>query len=296
MSFKKIKDQPLVAAALKNALEKERLPHGLLFQGPVNSGQHEMAMELAKAVFCENKKGFESCDSCYHCRQIDQNTHPDFFTFGLEEDARDIKVEAIRDLIARANLKPFSASAKVFVIDPAERMNDVAQNAFLKILEEPMGRTIFVLISSSPQQLLPTIRSRVQTLHFTPVTQMEEKDPEKEKLQKGVVEYVFYHADQPLKSPDISKLKREDLSKIFDRLVNFHRDLLLLKVDAEEIIGNEEGLLEKKKLAKDFSEEEIMQRIELFGDAKEKVSENLNVKLVLSSLWESLASGVSARK
>ncbi|PIU39874.1 MAG: DNA polymerase III subunit delta', partial [Candidatus Omnitrophica bacterium CG07_land_8_20_14_0_80_50_8] len=166
MPFQKIANRPNVIPALRGAFEKGRLPHALLFQGPVNSGQREAAVELAKICFCENKKELAPCGSCAHCRQVNQNTHPDFFVLALGDEARELKVEAIRDLIAKANYKPFSACAKIFVIDQADRMNEIAQNAFLKTLEEPPGRTVFVLISSSPQQLLATIRSRVQTLHF----------------------------------------------------------------------------------------------------------------------------------
>ncbi len=295
MSFQKINNQPGVVAALKSALEKERLPHALLFQGPENSGQREAAAELAKAIFCENKKGSEACGSCYHCRQIDQNAHPDFFVLELAEDARELKVEEIRNLISRANFKPFSASAKVFVIDRADRMNDIAQNAFLKTLEEPLGRTVFVLISSSPQQLLATIRSRVQTLHFMPIADVQASDPDQQKFIRSVLEYVLYHADQPLKAPDLSKLSREELSGIFDRLMEFYRDLLLIKAGAAEVLGSEEGLFEKERLSQNFNEEELEKRIEFFSEMKEKISENLNVKLVLSFLWETLAS-VASRK
>ena len=135
MSFQKINNQPQVIEALKKAIEKDRLPHALLFQGPAGSGQRKAATELSKAIFCENKKGLESCETCYHCRQISQNTHPDFSLLEPEEDARDIKVEEIRQLIERASFKPFSANAKVFVIDQADRLNAIAQNAFLKTLE-----------------------------------------------------------------------------------------------------------------------------------------------------------------
>jgi DNA polymerase III delta' subunit len=289
MSFQKISNQPDVVAALRSALEKERLPHALLFQGPAGSSQRETAAELAKALFCVSKKGPESCDACYHCRQIDRNSHPDFLILEPEKDARDIKVEAIRNLMTRASLKPFNANAKVFVIDPADRMNDVSQNAFLKTLEEPLGRTFFLLISAAPDGLLPTIRSRVQILNFVPVTKGDEDQSVPSPLKKTVLEYVFYHAHEPLKAPDLSRLSREELARVLDTLIEAHRDLLLLKVDAGEILRADENLFEKERLAKTFNEEELEERIEFFGEIKEKLNVNLNVKLVLSCLWDTLA-------
>ena len=279
--------------ALKRAMEKDRLPHALLFQGPAGCGQREAAAELAKAIFCENKKGLESCDACYHCRQISQNTHPDFSLLEPEEDARDIKVEEIRQLIERASFKPFSANAKVFVINQAERLNTIAQNAFLKTLEEPLGRTTFVLISSSPEGLLATIRSRVQTLHFVPVTVPQPLEAEDGQLIRAVLEYVLQYFSEPLKAPDLSRLSREELSRVLDRLMEYHRELLILKQDAGEILGDQETLFEKEKFSKQFSEEELEERIEWFAEVKEKINENLNVRLTLSILWDSLASASS---
>lgn len=293
MSFQKITNQPRVVEALKKVLEKDRLPHAILFQGPAGCGQREVVSELAKAIFCENKQGLGSCDACYHCRQIDQNTHPDFFILEPAEDARDIKVEEVRELIARASFKPFNACAKVFVIDKADRMNDIAQNAFLKTLEEPQGRTTFVLISSSPERFLATIRSRVQTLHFMPAEKTKSADPENGPLAKAALEYVLNHASEPLKAPDLSKLGREELSSVLDRLMEYHRDLFILKAGAREILSDDEHLFEKERLAQGMSEEELEERIELFGEMKEKINTNLNVRLVLSILWDTLASASS---
>ena len=283
-------------AALKSALEKERLPHALLFQGPADSGQREAAAELAKVIFCESKKELEACDVCYHCRQVDQNTHPDFFVLELKEDARDIKVEEIREIMSRASFKPFSASAKIFVVDRAERMNDIAQNAFLKTLEEPLGRTVFVLISSAPERLLATIRSRVQVLNFLPVPKDQSLKDENAAIKREALEYTLYHAHEPLKAPDLSKLDREELSEVLDGLMEYHRDLLILKVGAGEIIPEEGNLFEKERFAKNFSEEELVERIEFFSEMKMKVHENLNIKLLLSVMWDALASVTSQKK
>ena len=289
MSFQKINNQPGLIAALKSTLEKKRLPHALLFQGPEGSGQRSVAAELAKAVFCENKNGLESCDTCYHCRQVDKNSHPDYFVLELSKDSRELKVEEIRDLISRANFKPFSAQAKVFVIDPADRMNPIAQNAFLKTLEEPLGRTVFILISQNPQQLLPTIRSRVQTLHFVPTGAWEEQSTSEQSLEKSVLEYVLYYSDQPLKAPDLSKLNRQKLSELMDRLIEFYRDLLVMGIGLPEMACQANDRLEKGKLSRHFDEEMLEDQIEFFGEIKEKINENLNVKLILSYLWDSLA-------
>src|SRR3990167_6808745 len=82
MSLLTFDRQNAVSKALQNALEKSKLSHGLLFQGPSHTGQIEMAKELAKALFCEKKGSLGSCESCTHCRQVNKNSHPDFMEIG----------------------------------------------------------------------------------------------------------------------------------------------------------------------------------------------------------------------
>jgi len=275
---------------LESAIEKKRLPHGLLFLGPANAGQRKTALELAKAVFCENKNGLESCGVCAHCKQVDQESHPDLTILEPEEDSRVIKIEEIRDLIAKANLKPFSANSKIFMIARAECMNDVAQNALLKTLEEPAGKAHFILISSSPEGLLATIRSRLQSLYFLPVRLEEALDPAEEELKRQILEYVRDGAERGARPPDFAKAERETIGRIFDGVIEFLRDALLLRAGAEELLFSSGGRLQKEELARQWDEETLGDRIELFAEFKEKITEgNINLKIALAVLWDKLS-------
>lgn len=275
---------------MEGAIEKKRLPHGLLFLGPANAGQRKTALELTKAVFCENKNGWESCGACAHCKQVDQESHPDLVILEPEEDSRVIKIEEIRDLIARANLKPFSANAKVFMIARAECMNEAAQNALLKTLEEPAGKAHFILISSNPEGLLATIRSRLQTLYFLPVRPEEALDPAEEELKRQILEYVRGGAERGTRPPDFAKAEREAIGRIFDGVIEFLRDALLLRAGAEEFLFSSGGRLQKEELARRWDEEALGSRIELFAEFKEKITEgNINLKIALAVLWDKLS-------
>ena len=285
MSFKDIKDQPAVVSTLESALVNNRLPHALLFAGPRDAGQLEAAFALTKALFCENRKGAESCGLCVQCRQVDQKSHPDLVVLEPEEDSRFIKIEAVRELIARANLKPFQANSKVFVIDGAERMNETAQNALLKTLEEPEGKTVFILISSSSDELLVTIRSRAQTLYFVPAGNAGETDPETQELQKEILGYLLYGASQGAKTPDLGKVDRETLGTVFDFLIAYFRDALLIGAGAGKILVAPQNLSEKEVLARSLGPEPLTEKIELLSEFKEKILESANVKLALSVLW-----------
>lgn len=286
MSFKKITTQPKVTASIVQAYENKHLPHALLFQGQVGSGQLETAKETAKLLFCENKEKSESCDICSNCRLVDQGTHPDFYVLRPQEDSNTIKVEEVRFLISRSAFKPFQAAAKFFVIDRAECLNDVAQNALLKTLEEPEGRTYFILITSHPDRLLITVRSRLQSFHFLPLSDAVEWDPELVATKNEVIQYSM-HASFAKTPPDLAGLERVDAARIFDAAIAYVRDVLVIRAGAAEI-AVEEAMLDKKNLAGTFSLRNLEDKIEAFALAKERTLQNINLKLVSAALWDDM--------
>jgi DNA polymerase-3 subunit delta' len=139
---------------------------------------------LAKAFVCTDVENGEACDVCAACgranvftfpkpddkdayKRVIFSDHPDIGS--VTPFNRNILVDAVRHLESEANFRPYEAPARFFIIDDADKMNDAASNALLKTLEEPASTTHIFLISSRPDSLLPTIRSRCQTLRFAPV-------------------------------------------------------------------------------------------------------------------------------
>lgn len=175
MSLQSIQGQPQASGILSRALESERVANAYLFYGPESVGKKMAGYELAKALNCETSGPKTSCDQCSSCRRIEQGLHPDVFF--LEPDATAsvrepwIKIEAIRDLQKKLAFMPYEGRTKVVLIDAAERINPQAANAFLKTLEEPPSETVLVLITSNPQQLLPTVASRCQGIRFQPLSE-----------------------------------------------------------------------------------------------------------------------------
>ncbi len=288
MSFSTFPGQPAAVSFLKSALEGGRLPHALLFAGPAEAGQRELAVELAKALFCPAAKGAQCCDACASCRRTAQYGHPDLLMLEPEEDTRVIKVEAVRALKARAALKPFEATSKVFIIDPADGMNDIAQNALLKTLEEPEGRTLIILISSSPERLLATLRSRAQTLNFLPVARDRQVPEETQAFQTEALRYALGEAARP---PDLTRLEREEIAGVLEDLIEYHREALLIRVDASGLLQSDADRFGKEGLARACDEEELSRRIETLAEFKERISETANIKLALAVLWDSLREG-----
>lgn len=165
MSFSTIRDQMVAVRLVRNMLLRERIPNALLFWGPSGVGKGLCAIEMVKAIYCHQADG-DACDSCLACRKVIHGNHPDLLEVVPVKKARIIDVEAIDTIVEMASLRPYEAQWRVFIIHDADRMRAPAQNHLLKTLEEPPGRSVFILLSEHSRALLPTIRSRCQQVRF----------------------------------------------------------------------------------------------------------------------------------
>ncbi|MGH7889528.1 MAG: DNA polymerase III subunit delta', partial [Thermodesulfobacteriota bacterium] len=177
MFFKDIVGHEFQKKALIRTARERRISHAYLFSGPDGVGKRIIAAEFAKILNClrfdsisEEDTSGERCD-CNSCKKIDKGIHPDVF-FVEYKGLKNIKVDQIREEVEeRIFFRPFEGRFKVAVVDEAERMNPNAQNAFLKTLEEPPEDSVIILVSSQPEFLLPTIKSRCQLLQFNGISQ-----------------------------------------------------------------------------------------------------------------------------
>ncbi len=164
-----------IIAHLQHAIEGGMVSHAYIFAGETGSGKKRMANAFAAALVCE-RGGIEPCGRCEACTRFLRGSHPDVIRVTHEKPGV-IRVDEIREqLVSTVDRKPLGDRYKVYIIDEADKMNPQAQNAALKSIEEPAERTVILLLTSRPESLLPTIRSRCIRLDFGALTRREVTD------------------------------------------------------------------------------------------------------------------------
>ena len=174
MPFATIVGHQRLLALLARAIARDTLPPSLLLAGASGIGKRRTAVAVAEALNClaPRKTGaFETdaCGECASCRRIARGVHADVVVIEPGETGS-IKIEPVRDVIDRANYRPFEGRRRVVIVDEADALVDAAQNALLKTLEEPPQASVFILVSSMPDALLATVRSRCRPLRFGELT------------------------------------------------------------------------------------------------------------------------------
>ncbi|HVF43779.1 MAG TPA: DNA polymerase III subunit delta' [Pyrinomonadaceae bacterium] len=172
---------------LRRMLRQRRVPGALLFAGEAGLGKKLFALELARALNCREPRGEEACGACGACARVGRFQYPAAddrdehkrIVWAEHRDVglvlpynRTVYIDAVRELERESNFRPFEGRARVFLIDGADALgeqNESSANALLKTLEEAPPTTHIILITSRPASLLPTIRSRCQTVRFAPL-------------------------------------------------------------------------------------------------------------------------------
>ena len=178
MSFREIVGHRRLKRQLARAVHSGTLPPSLVFAGPEGVGKRQMAYALAQALNClEPVDGAagerDACGACATCSRIARGLHPDVVLVRRPEDKSAIVISQARDLVRQVGYRPFEARHRVVVIDDADELGGDSQDALLKTLEEPPARNVFVLVTSRPNLLSTTVRSRCCVLRFAPLAAAE---------------------------------------------------------------------------------------------------------------------------
>jgi DNA polymerase-3 subunit delta' len=166
MSFRDVIGHRRLVGLLGRSIRQDSLPPSLIFAGPRGVGKRLVALAAAQALNCPHATDNDACGTCSTCTRIVRGVHPAVLIFEPGESGS-IKIEQIRDVIDLVAYRPFEGRRRLVIIDDADALVPAAQNALLKTLEEPPSSSGFILVTSRPDTLLATVRSRCQRLRFS---------------------------------------------------------------------------------------------------------------------------------
>lgn len=318
MPFSAIAGHGGIKAAIGRILASDRIAHAYLFSGPDGVGKKLMAAAFIEALFCGRSEG---CGECPSCRKMASGNHPDLHL--LQPDGQFIKVDQVRELQKELAYRPYEAPRKACIIDGADRFNQSSGNSLLKTLEEPPGNALMILVASSAEAVLPTIRSRCQQIAFSGIPAGEiaaflEKggtDPGTAAVAASLAEGSIARA-LSLCSEEIMAERSELIRRAcglsaksmielfsfgeqFDKdrekalqaleiLTSFWRDMLHLASGTSAVVnGDLPDLLQRE--ASKRSTEAILSGIEHMGRTRQAVLRNANVRLAMDVLAMQLA-------
>ncbi|MFH1478700.1 MAG: DNA polymerase III subunit delta' [Candidatus Omnitrophota bacterium] len=323
MSFNNIIEQPTAIKTILNMIEKDEAAGSYLFLGPDGTGKRTFAMEFAKVLNCEDVSKDGSCDECVSCKKIIKGNHPDVFDIIPEGPSRSIKIDKARDIIYQASLKPYEAKKRFFIINNAESLTIEAQNALLKILEEPPLNHILILTASNVMGILPTVVSRCKVIKFNLIKKnrireflvergFEEKEAvlfshmslgslgkavlfkDKDLISKRdqVLNDFFFKKSAILKEASLKAMDKEGVEEALYILLSWYRDLLVAKFTKDK-----EGLLnidrseEIISYADRFKKEALEKNISNIVDTITFIRKNVNPKIALFNMAIELKRG-----
>ena len=319
--FKDIIGHEQIIEHLQNAIGMDKVSHAYIINGPDKSGKMMLAEAFAMALQCE-KHGKEACMECHSCRQALGHNQPDII-YVNHDKPNTISVDDIRTQVNNdIDVKPYSSSHKIYIIDEAEKMNQQAQNALLKTIEEPPAYAVIMLLTTNADTFLPTILSRCVTLNIKVVPDEKIKKFLMEKYQipdyqadvcvafaQGNVGKAMALASsddfQELKAAAVQLLKRiheielyefkeaikqineykMEINDYLDIMMIWFRDILLYKAttDVNGLIFKDE-VYDIKKQASKSSYSGIEAILEALEKAKVRLTANVNFDLVMELL------------
>jgi DNA polymerase-3 subunit delta' len=230
-----IREQDRAVEQLRRALQATRVPHAYLFTGPEGAGKRQAAVTLFAALACESSPG-EGCDACTTCTRAAADGHPDLLVLRPGGAGRVVAIDDLRATIARLPFAPHEARARLIVVEEADRMQEPAQNAFLKTLEEPPARTHIVLTTVAPEKLLPTIRSRCQTVRFQAVVAAEVLEARRARVAALLAAVAAPGIRPVLETAAQVAQEKEEIMPTLDLLARHYRDAAALAVGVSQAV------------------------------------------------------------
>lgn len=168
MPWGPVRGHDRAVAELQASLAAGRFPHALMLVGPDGVGKRLFARRLAAALLCQRRTeaGLDPCGACPSCQQVGAGTHPDVLTLVKPEERHELPIDAVRRLCLDLGYKPMHGTRRVAIVEDADDLSEEAANAFLKTLEEPPPGAVLILLGTSAERQLETVRSRCRVVRL----------------------------------------------------------------------------------------------------------------------------------
>ena len=253
-----------------------RIPHAIVIESKNREAALEAAKYLSMYVVCTGNS--KPCKMCEQCHKAEIKAHADISYAYPEKKSKTYSIEQMRSIIKDAYIRPNEADAKVYVFENADnRLSDIVQNSFLKLLEEPPQNVYFILLCESAQKLLVTILSRCTVIRLKNDVKIGEKPLEyAEKIVKGIISSREYDLLLALNALADKENADETLSTV--RMIL--RDGLAVSVGTKAVFNEKLG----KELASRFTKGKIIEMIELTDNSSIKIKQNININLLTTWL------------
>lgn len=252
MDYKQIIGHERAIEALRRTIKNKTLSHSYIFEGEEGLGKKTIAYLFAKTLLCK-EQGTQPCDHCASCMKFDGGHHPDFIV--IEPEKGLIKKGEIEKLVNSVAMAPFESLRKIYIIDDSHKMNPEAMNTLLKTLEEPPEYINIILITSSSNNILPTILSRCQRIKFYPLQ------------SKEITNYLVSHGIDVDKASFIGDFSKGSIGKAME--VSQSHDFFVKRDECIKLI---DSLLRGDKT-------KALSSIGFFDDNREKIDEILDIFL-----------------
>ena len=227
--FSEVVGQDYIIKTLLNAIRTDRIAHAYIFAGPRGTGKTSVAKLFAKAINCQNFKD-EACDGCDDCLAYLEGNHPDI----IELDAASNNgVDDMREIIEQVAYAPLLGKYKVYIIDEAHMLSTAAFNSLLKTLEEPPAHVVFILATTDPQKILPTVMSRCQRFNFGKISTYEIRKKCSEILKS---ENIAFEDKAVMEIARMAEGGMRDALSLLEQCLAYDPDQLTLE-EVENIFG-----------------------------------------------------------
>ena len=281
--FKDINVNPSAKNSLITAIRGNHLSHALILEGSGEKERAEASLTLAMAMLCKDSP--KPCKKCSACLKVMNSSHPDLHILTKDEKSSIIKVDAVRDIKAKANILPNDGEKSVFIIAEAQLMNVQAQNALLKIFEEPSKHISFILTCPSKSSLLETITSRATSYYLG-----EEKSESSDEKLTEAKEKAKELLDCFVSSSELDFIRK---TAMFQKDKNFFvltlrsmapviRDALVLASGGRVLLSSNEET--PKKLKNSLTQKKLLQLLEALSEITENTENAANHNLSITRL------------